>query len=84
MTKPVRFSWVPLHEAARPEGYRVVIELPAKGRIRIEPENGNPVNLRLNLACCAVRAGGPVAETIEECSEKEIMAIPRPIRPDRS
>lgn len=74
---PVRFSWVPLYEAARPEGYRVVIELPAKGRIRIEPDDGDPVSIAFKLNAAFGRGA------IEEVSEEEIMKVPRPVRPAR-
>ncbi len=73
-------------EIARPEGYRVVIEVPSKTLIKIQPEDdghnpvGKLVTLRLRNNCCFVLGGGSMTEGLEE---DQILATPRPIRPER-
>jgi hypothetical protein len=80
----VKFSWVALYEIARPEGYRVVIEVPSKALIKIQPEDedhnpiGKHVTVRLRNNSCFVLTGGSVTEELEE---GQLMATSRPIRP---
>lgn len=89
MTNKIRFSWTPLYECARPEGYRVVIEVPSKASITIqvhpednddEPAPEKPLKLNLRNNCCFVN-GDPTL--VQEQEEHEILATSRPLRPIR-